>query len=228
LRLCNLVGDDQPFFAIQSRACSAPEREHPTIERMATDYASVIHDARPKGPYRLLGWSLGGLVAHAVAFALEQRGERVEVVGMIDVPAPGAAPLDALMLALTGIIYDYNPAPPPPPILTAKLRPLRSHGDAPDEVVDHCERLGLLPRGAVTPAMFDAARRLYARHAELVRAHEPPVIRSPIALWWAEHPSSRSPWAACTLSEVREKVVGGTHYTIVQPPLIDIIAADLR
>jgi thioesterase domain-containing protein/aryl carrier-like protein len=87
-----LLGDDHPLYAIQSRACGTPEREHRSIAAMAIDYATLVQGARPIGPYRLLGWSLGGFVAHAVALELERRGEHVELIGVIDsLPAASVA-----------------------------------------------------------------------------------------------------------------------------------------
>lgn len=39
---------------------------------------------QPEGPYYLLGWSLGGNVAHAMATQLQQQGEEVALLVMLD------------------------------------------------------------------------------------------------------------------------------------------------
>jgi thioesterase domain-containing protein len=59
---------------------------------MAADYLGQIRAVHPAGPYYLLGWSFGGLVAHELAVRLEQAGERVALLAMLDsYPAsPGA------------------------------------------------------------------------------------------------------------------------------------------
>jgi amino acid adenylation domain-containing protein len=57
-----------------------------TVEQMAADYLRRIRDVQPSGPYRLLGWSFGGLVAHALAVRLEQAGEKVALLAILDVP----------------------------------------------------------------------------------------------------------------------------------------------
>jgi thioesterase domain-containing protein len=51
---------------------------------MARDYREQIVSVQPVGPYRLLGWSFGGLVAHAVAVQLQEAGEEVRFLGMLD------------------------------------------------------------------------------------------------------------------------------------------------
>jgi thioesterase domain-containing protein len=41
---------------------------------MAKNYADRIQEIYPVGPYHLLGWSFGGVVAHEVAIELQRRG----------------------------------------------------------------------------------------------------------------------------------------------------------
>ncbi|GFG96177.1 hypothetical protein MTIM_20560 [Mycobacterium timonense] len=45
-----------------------------SIRAMAQTYADRIQGAHPDGPYHLLGWSFGGVVAHEVAIELQRRG----------------------------------------------------------------------------------------------------------------------------------------------------------
>jgi thioesterase domain-containing protein len=51
---------------------------------MAADYADHIHTIQPTGPYCLLGWSYGGIAAHAVATELQQRGKQVALLAVLD------------------------------------------------------------------------------------------------------------------------------------------------
>ena len=39
---------------------------------------------QPRGPYWLLGWSLGGLIAFEMATILKSRGEQVSLLGLVD------------------------------------------------------------------------------------------------------------------------------------------------
>jgi len=53
-----------------------------------------IRSIQPHGPYHLLGWSFGGLVAHTIACRLQREGESVALVGIIDAyPYTPEAPL---------------------------------------------------------------------------------------------------------------------------------------
>lgn len=51
---------------------------------MAADYIEKIRTVQPKGPYRLLGWSLGGNVIQAMATQLQSQGEEVSLLVMLD------------------------------------------------------------------------------------------------------------------------------------------------
>ncbi|MBB0228019.1 non-ribosomal peptide synthetase [Streptomyces calidiresistens] len=55
-----------------------------SIEEMAADYVARVRAVRPEGPYRLLGWSLGGRIAHAMAVLLESQGHEVELLALLD------------------------------------------------------------------------------------------------------------------------------------------------
>jgi thioesterase domain-containing protein len=54
------------------------------IERMAADYLGVIRQIQSAGPYNLLGWSFGGLVAHAMATQLQSMDEEVSLLALLD------------------------------------------------------------------------------------------------------------------------------------------------
>src|SRR5215204_4219302 len=56
----------------------------PIPSSSGTFYLSIIRKIQPAGPYNLLGWSFGGLVAHAIATHLQSMGEEVALLAMLD------------------------------------------------------------------------------------------------------------------------------------------------
>jgi amino acid adenylation domain-containing protein len=78
------LGPDYPIYGVQARGLARPEPLPTSIEQMAADYAGQIRKVQPGGPYHLLGWSFGGLVAHAIATELQQRGEQVALLAVLD------------------------------------------------------------------------------------------------------------------------------------------------
>ncbi|GLX23069.1 hypothetical protein Slala02_63510 [Streptomyces lavendulae subsp. lavendulae] len=78
------LGADQPVYALRARGSGEGPGLPATVEEMAADYAAQIRAVRPEGPYRILGWSFGGLVAHAVAALLQRGGAEVDLLVLVD------------------------------------------------------------------------------------------------------------------------------------------------
>ncbi|MGW2490906.1 amino acid adenylation domain-containing protein [Streptomyces sp. NPDC001606] len=64
------------------------------IETMAAEYLAEIRRVQPRGPYRLGGWSFGGVVAFEIACRLRAEGETVALLALLDSGFPGAEPPD--------------------------------------------------------------------------------------------------------------------------------------
>jgi amino acid adenylation domain-containing protein len=82
--LSRQLGPDQPFLALQSHAMVCKGSTVDTIEKMAMHYLAEIREVQPHGPYRLGGWSMGGLIAYEMARLLAEQGETVAELSMID------------------------------------------------------------------------------------------------------------------------------------------------
>jgi amino acid adenylation domain-containing protein/non-ribosomal peptide synthase protein (TIGR01720 family) len=80
---------EQPIYAVQARGLAESGDDGSgqlpaDLDEMAADYVDQIRTVQPQGPYRLAGWSMGGLIAHRMASLLQERGERVELVALLD------------------------------------------------------------------------------------------------------------------------------------------------
>lgn len=85
--LVSHLGDNQPVFGLDQ----SPEPPS-SIEAMAKSLVDGLRTVQRKGPYHLLGFCFGGIVAYEVARQLVEQGDTVSVVGMFDPPAPGRFP----------------------------------------------------------------------------------------------------------------------------------------
>ncbi|MBB4129680.1 non-ribosomal peptide synthetase [Xanthomonas sp. 3075] len=84
LTLLGQLDPQWPVYALQSPALSDPQHRPESIEAIAHDYLARLRTVQPHGPYRLIGWSLGGLIAHAITAELHALGEEVELLAMLD------------------------------------------------------------------------------------------------------------------------------------------------
>jgi thioesterase domain-containing protein/acyl carrier protein len=83
-RLAKLTGVDRPIYAVQAQSFLQGKSALLSVEDQAAYYLAEIRKIQPAGPYFLLGYCFGGLVALEIALQLHERGERVEFLGMLD------------------------------------------------------------------------------------------------------------------------------------------------
>ncbi|WP_333767627.1 non-ribosomal peptide synthetase [Streptomyces sp. IBSBF 2435] len=119
-RLLEDLDADWPVHALQARGLTGGQDAHRlpgSVEEMADDYIARIRTVQPGGPYHLLGWSFGGLVAHAMATRLQQAGERVDLLVAFDSfpeppgPVPHEAGEEELVSAALRNLLDGAPGP---------------------------------------------------------------------------------------------------------------------
>jgi thioesterase domain-containing protein len=79
---------DRPVFALQARGLDGSAPLPSDLWEMASDYVRQIQAVQPQGPYNLLGWSLGGVVTHAMAVLLQEAGESVGLLALLDSSYP--------------------------------------------------------------------------------------------------------------------------------------------
>ena len=90
-RLLQHVDQDRPVLALQARRIENAGYRPARLEDLAEDYATEILRRQPRGPYHLLGWSMGGVIAHAIASRLSVAGAEVATLVLIDAYPPDPA-----------------------------------------------------------------------------------------------------------------------------------------
>lgn len=65
------------IYGMQAKGIDRVEEPFDRIEDMAQFYLDALRDVRPRGPYLLIGYSLGGLVTLEMAQRLRRSGERL-------------------------------------------------------------------------------------------------------------------------------------------------------
>ncbi|WP_067493668.1 non-ribosomal peptide synthetase [Nocardia ignorata] len=95
---------DRPVYGLQATELTGT----PTIDDLVEHYLAAVLELQPRGPYHLLGWSLGGQIAHALAVRLRDTGARVGVLTMLDsvVFTPEEPPTPRMRDLLTHLLGD--------------------------------------------------------------------------------------------------------------------------
>ena len=82
--LAGTLGNQRRVYGLVNKSYVVPGWFDESWDGMVAYYLEQIRATQPHGPYNLLGWSLGGALAIEVAHRLEQAGERVSFVGLVD------------------------------------------------------------------------------------------------------------------------------------------------
>jgi amino acid adenylation domain-containing protein len=83
---------DHPVYGLQPQGLDGKAQPHTRIEEMAAHYVREVRAVRPAGPYRLGGYCFGGTVAYEMAHQLEQAGETVDFLALLDASPYGHNP----------------------------------------------------------------------------------------------------------------------------------------
>jgi len=153
----------RPVHAIQALALDMQAEAPASLDAMARQYVDTLVALQPDGPYHLAGWSVGGIIAQAMAVELQVRGLPVGTLAMLDAypsdvwrdsPEPEEnASLKALLL-----IAGYDPAElhDVPLERQAVIGFLRASGH---------------PLGELTDAALQGVIRVVENNNRLVRGH---------------------------------------------------------
>jgi enterobactin synthetase component F len=160
--LARAIGN-RTVYGIQARGIANANAAVASMRQMALDYVAEVKRLRPVGPYHLAGWSVGGIIAQAMAVELQRLGDEVGVVALFDAypsdhwrnaadPGPGAA-IKALML-----IAGYDPAELP------KLAVSEAEAIAWLRSVNH-------PLGTLSNSALEGVMRVVGNNNANVRGH---------------------------------------------------------
>ncbi|MEU9045485.1 amino acid adenylation domain-containing protein, partial [Kitasatospora sp. NPDC048343] len=97
--LARYLPTDYPLYGLQAAGLDGGGELPGSIREMAAQYVERMRAVQPAGPYHLLGWSFGGVVAQEIATQLREAGERVAALVLLDAhlptrPAAGAEPAE--------------------------------------------------------------------------------------------------------------------------------------
>ncbi|MFG2227281.1 amino acid adenylation domain-containing protein [Streptomyces sp. NPDC048644] len=214
------LGPRQPVHGLQARGLARDEELPATMEEMAADYVAQIRRVQPEGPYRLLGWSVGGVLAHTVAVLLQEAGARVELLALLD-----AYPSDQ---------WRDQAVPDETDALTALLRMAgfeRGGELTRADVLATLQREGSALAG-LSERTLSAVVDIVINNARLMRAHDHRVFDGDVLFFTAAAPRAEdwlSPdaWQPYVDGALQLHDIDCLHPQMTQAPHLDTIAARL-
>lgn len=238
VELARRLGPDRPFYVLSGADWEDPHPPLSEMEQVAAQCLAAMRSVQAEGPYLLGGYSFGGLVAFEMAQQLHQCGEAVTHLALIDTAHPSIqepAPLETdedrrllwilarnlgVRIDLTELLSLSKEA-----AWTRVYNALVQYSVIPSGVGLAQLQRGIALTGAQLHAAIHYAPRPYpgsmkcfvATEQERPDGDRPPERTDAVAGWRELSPS---PLAVCE--------VPGTHRSMLQPPSVKILAAQLR
>ncbi|KOG59479.1 non-ribosomal peptide synthetase [Streptomyces flaveolus] len=215
--LLRTLDPERPVYGLQSAGLDGTAPLAATLDGMLDGYVEQLRAVQPHGPYRLLGWSLGGTLAHLLAAELQRRGEQVEQLVLLD-----AYPVEEhrrAYLSAEQVLGDLCRAH------------ARLHGDDPDAVPEGAAALSerivdYLGRGDSELSRLDPEQRhavlgALVNNVRLVSPAEPPVFKGDILLVAATEDvrdwADQEAWTPYVSGVVDRLEVAATHEGLLAP-----------
>ena len=233
------LGDQQPFYGLQSRGLDGAHDPHDCLEEMAAAYLQEVRAVQPHGPYLIGGGSSGGIVAWEMAQQLRAAGEEVALLALIDTyqrsidtyqaPAIGPASLlhhlaRRLDFKLGRLVLNDGGAP---------VRWLAS--EARRTLASLAQRTMRRARGGVDPeALPPLIQRVRAAniHAILSYTAKPYAGKATLFLTLREpvRPADdrRLAWSELSHGGLELHTLPSDHNTVLDDPDVAVLAAKLR
>ncbi|PBC84057.1 Thioesterase domain-containing protein [Streptomyces sp. 2224.1] len=226
--IARAMGLDQPFWALQSLGLLPGEEPLSSLEEIAEHFIEQLRTVHPDGaPWNLIGYSMGGLLAYEIARRLQERGERVGLVGLLDTRItvePSGDPDFALRALLwRGLRLELD---------VDWLRGL-DPGTRAQVLVERAVAAGTMP------ADFDADRLrrmidMYQHNLGALTAYKIKPYDGPVTVFRVTDRSLEDGTLPDDLgwSEVAEQAVvidvPGDHFTMVEPGQVEVLGRRLR
>lgn len=214
------LGPEQPVYGIQARGLAGDDALPRTLQEEAEDYVQHIRGVQEHGPYRLIGWSVGGVLAHTVAVLLQEAGEEVELLALLD-----SFPAEQ---------WRERPAPEEGDALTAVLRMAgfeRTHERDREDVLATLRKAGS-PLAGLSDRALSGIVDIVPNHARMMREHHHRAFEGDLLFFTAAAPRAedwltREAWRAHVSGAIDNHDLDCTHPQLMQDRHLDGIAAVL-
>jgi amino acid adenylation domain-containing protein len=215
-----------PIFGLQAHGLDDDAPLPTTFEESVARCTELIRRTQPEGPYHLMGYSYGGMLAHAIATQLERADEPVGLVVIADTYPGQRLPLLTEQEILTDMLGWAGRD-------TTHLvdGPVR-----PEQVVDMLRSSGT-SMASLEARHIAAIARIYANHRKLLRDFTPPryggdVVVIVATLDKVDISPTPQTWTPYVAGRVTARYLNRSHTELMKPgPLAEIgaiLAEELR
>ncbi|WP_198343085.1 non-ribosomal peptide synthetase/type I polyketide synthase [Oleiphilus messinensis] len=226
--LARYLGVDQAVYAFQAHSLVGKSAPYTSVVNMATDYVAELLSTEAEPPYILGGSSFGGMVAYEMAQQLHRRNIEVQLVVMIDTPAPEDLP-DTIRDSASVLEYMLQGALP---LDIHRLRQIESVQEQIDYVIElaqSADKSEVLPPYLSVPLL-----NTWIAHQQATFAYQPQPYDGPVMYFRHTEPLANLPprphesWQKWTGDRFWDFKMEGNHITMNFHPHVKTLAKCLK
>lgn len=238
-QLARYLGTDQPFYGLQAQGFYGDEEPLTTVNEMASLYVEAIKSVQLKGPYQIGGWSFGGVVAYEVAQQLQQQGDEVSLLAILDSYVPIILDktkkidnkyLVGVLSRVFGGMFGKDNLVVPEEIVNLSIE------EQLDYIIDKARIAKIFPPGVerqnnrrildvlvgTLKATYSYQRQPYPGKVTVFRAQAKHIMAPDPTMVWVEL------FSILDANEVEVCDVPGNHYSFVLEPYVQVLAERLK
>jgi len=215
--LARALQDDYAIYGLRAVGLDGTEPPASDLAAMVARYVAAIRTVQPHGPYQLMGQSLGGILALAVARQLETEGETVADIVLLDSFSPAhlratQPAADHLLAAALGL------GPSASPWLDAGAKTATDSDSYLQDLYQLATRSGVLP-AEMSLHQFAALYRVVIQNHHLCSQYEVEKVTAKVHHFTAadnKFPVGSGLTWQDSLPELNTTTVAGGHESLMQ------------
>jgi thioesterase domain-containing protein len=228
--LAKAYGPARSIWGIQAKGLANDEAPESSMREMASDYIELIKSVQKDGPYTLLGWSIGGRIAHEIAAQLERGEELVERVILLDTQTPSESEEsiahENFEEAAKNLFKKWRSGENEGP-----SSPVNTHSERVKFLKAQLIKDGLIPAGSPDEIATQVLQQLINNSSILVD-HTLAAINAPLILFKAgiRNGSEKEvmDWDQYTKGGLEEITINVSHYRMLDEEPAKLIAQHLK
>jgi thioesterase domain-containing protein len=225
--LAKQLDKDRPIYGLQARGVDGKQQPLDRIEDMASYFIRSIQTIQPDGPYFLIGYSFGGVIAFEIARQLTERGQKVALLGLVDIRCPTIEQVNLPLLQGIGVHANR--------LKKLKLKEQieycvnrivhRKKVEYRDELIVTLSNLEIF-----TPELL----KIVDCNFQASKDYRPQVYAGQATLFWSKYQSQyidKHPelgWGDLVAGGLEIHPLPGDHFTILKEPHVRVLVEKLK
>jgi amino acid adenylation domain-containing protein len=235
--LARHMGTDYPLYGLQAIGLDGEQEPSARIEDMVAQYLKAVRSIQPEGPYFLGGWSMGGVLAFEMAQQLQEQGQRIGMLVLMDSWAPmpdESRPVnESEAVLLTRFARDLGGRYAKNLIVSEEIINSLDYNERFNYVLEQAKKSTILPQDTELTQIKNLFK-VYQFNIVGARSYVPEVYTNQITFFRSMERQTnmfQDPvigWKGLSSEPIKVYDIPGSHYTILAKPYVQTLSDILK